>query len=187
MSDYSLKALKAFLDYVGEKGLVNSSTAQGWRVAVTKVLDDLSEQEQADVRKIDLEVAFRKFMNKSGGGFTPASLAQYRARAGKALKQFIGYTANPSTYKGSGGMKLPKRSDAGDNGSSQKRRGSSPPPKVAPVAQEMPAVSAGLSLPFPIRPDFRAQIVIPQDLTVDEARRMGAFILTLAADFKPKD
>jgi hypothetical protein len=26
---------------------------------------------------------------------------------------------------------------------------------------------------------------VPRDLTVDEARRMGAFLLTLAPDFKP--
>jgi hypothetical protein len=28
-------------------------------------------------------------------------------------------------------------------------------------------------------------VVIPRDLTVEEAKRLGAFLLTLAADFKP--
>jgi len=27
--------------------------------------------------------------------------------------------------------------------------------------------------------------VVPPDLTVDEARRMGAFLLTLSPDYKP--
>ena len=30
-----------------------------------------------------------------------------------------------------------------------------------------------------------AQVVVPRDLTVEEAQRMGAFLLTLAVDFKP--
>jgi len=40
-------------------------------------------------------------------------------------------------------------------------------------------------LSFPIRPGFLAQVLVPADLTVDEARRMGAFLLTLAPEFRP--
>jgi hypothetical protein len=40
-------------------------------------------------------------------------------------------------------------------------------------------------LEYPLRPDRSAQVVVPRDLTVDEARRMGAFLLTLAVDFRP--
>jgi len=30
-----------------------------------------------------------------------------------------------------------------------------------------------------------AQVTVPRDLTVEEAQRMGAFLLTLAVDFRP--
>ena len=43
----------------------------------------------------------------------------------------------------------------------------------------------GLALEYPLRPGFLAQVVVPPDLTVDEARRMGAFLLTLSPDYKP--
>ena len=44
---------------------------------------------------------------------------------------------------------------------------------------------AGISLEYPLRPDLLAQVVVPRDLTVEEARRMGAFLVTLAVDFRP--
>jgi hypothetical protein len=47
------------------------------------------------------------------------------------------------------------------------------------------ATGPGISLDYPLRPDLLAQVVVPRDLTVEEARRMGAFLVTLAADFRP--
>jgi len=38
-----------------------------------------------------------------------------------------------------------------------------------------------------MRPDFLAQVVIPRDMKVDEAKRLSRFILTLALDFQPND
>ena len=38
-----------------------------------------------------------------------------------------------------------------------------------------------------MRPDFLAQVVIPRDMKVVEARRFSRFILTLAQDYQPPD
>jgi hypothetical protein len=40
-------------------------------------------------------------------------------------------------------------------------------------------------MPFPLRPTFLAQVVIPRDLTKEEARRLGVFIDSLAHDPTP--
>ena len=40
----------------------------------------------------------------------------------------------------------------------------------------------GLALSYPLRPDFLAQVVIPRDMTVSEARRLSAFVMTLTVD-----
>jgi hypothetical protein len=48
-----------------------------------------------------------------------------------------------------------------------------------------PARPDGIALEYPLRPDLLAQVVVPRDLTVEEAHRMGAFLVTLAVDFKP--
>jgi hypothetical protein len=38
----------------------------------------------------------------------------------------------------------------------------------------------------PLRSDFFAQVVVPRDLTAQEAQRLGAFLLTLAVDVSPE-
>lgn len=39
---------------------------------------------------------------------------------------------------------------------------------------------ATLALPFPLRPGYLAQVVIPRDLTKAEADRLCAFVMSLA-------
>jgi len=39
-----------------------------------------------------------------------------------------------------------------------------------------------LTLDYPLRTDFIAQVVVPSDLTTEEARRMVEFLLTLTVD-----
>jgi|PlaIllAssembly_1097288.scaffolds.fasta_scaffold1856607_2 hypothetical protein len=36
-----------------------------------------------------------------------------------------------------------------------------------------------LCLPYPLRPDFLAQVVVPRDMTIVEAERLCAFVLAL--------
>lgn len=56
---------------------------------------------------------------------------------------------------------------------------------VAPGAGASPDSSgAATSISFPLRADFLVPVSLPRDLTVAEAKRLGAFLLTLAADFK---
>jgi hypothetical protein len=45
---------------------------------------------------------------------------------------------------------------------------------------------SGISLDFPLRDDFLAQVIVPRDLKVNEARRLCAFVMTLAGDYEPK-
>ena len=71
--DYSRAALARFIEFVVAKGLVNPSTAQGWRVATSKVLEELTPEELADVRRIDTEATFRAFLHRHPGRLSPAS------------------------------------------------------------------------------------------------------------------
>jgi hypothetical protein len=69
--------------------------------------------------------------------------------------------------------------------------GERPPrlPARAPLSGSLEAeLSAGsIALGYPLRPDLLAQVVVPRDLTLEEARRMGAFLVTLAVDFRPAE
>ena len=175
--DYSRAALARFIEFVVDKGLVNPSTAQGWRVATGKVLDQLAPEEEADVRRIDVDGVFRAFLNRNPGRLSPVSVGEYRRRVGRAIEEFVKWVEDPGGY-GSRAAAWAARSEA-----RPRARAPLPPP----AARERPGEGAagGIALSYPLRPGYLAQVTVPRDLTVEEARRMGAFLLTLAADYRP--
>jgi hypothetical protein len=215
--DYSRAALARFIEFVVVKGLVHPATAQGWRVATTKVLEELSPEETADVRRIDVERTFKDFLNRYPGRLSPASVGEYRRRVGRAIEEFTRWMEDPGSYTFRPTARPQERSrkeargrlgraaeDAGGTapgtetngtaagggaGSGQgmwagerraSRSSSSGQPEVGPAGPHAPT-----TFDYPLRPDLLAQVMVPRDLTVEEARRMGAFLVTLAADFRP--
>lgn len=183
-SDYSKSGLLKFLDTVVAKGLVNSNTASGLKAACTRILDDLADAD--DVRKVDVNSAVVRYNNRNPGVLSPNSLAEYQRRVSRAISDFASWVENPAGFKprarrASG--KNGRKSDGASSGNGVVARQEAPAP--AAHAELPTATSMGLPLNYPLRPDFLAQVVIPRDLTAEEARRLGAFLLTLAADFRP--
>ena len=180
--DYSRAALARFIEFVVAKGLVHPATAQGWRVATSKVLEDLTPAEGEDVRKIDVEATFKGFLNRYPGRLSPASVGEYRRRVGRAIEEFVRWMEDPGSYAFRSPPRAPKaetrRRPDGALAPSQD------PDRPRPNGPA-PVRPGGISLEYPLRPDLLAQVVVPRDLTVEEARRMGAFLVTLAVDFKP--
>jgi hypothetical protein len=177
--DYSRAALGRFIEFVVEKSLVHPATAQGWRVATTKVLEELSSAGAADVRRIDVDATFRAFLNRNPGRLSPASVGEYRRRVGRAIEEFVRWVESPGTYA----FRPTPRA-----GKAEQSRRRSQPAALERVSRARPtaaALSPGLALDYPLRPDHLAQVVVPRDLTVEEAHRMGAFLVTLAVDFRP--
>ena len=180
--DYSRAALARFIEFVVAKGLVHPATAQGWRVATSKVLEDLTPAESEDVRRIDVEATFKGFLNRYPGRLSPASVGEYRRRVGRAIEEFVRWMEDPGTY----GFRSPPRAAKADTRRrSETAPASSPSPSRPRPSGPVPARPDGIALEYPLRPDLLAQVVVPRDLTVEEARRMGAFLVTLAVDFKP--
>lgn len=188
--DYSRAALARFIEFVVAKGLVHPATAQGWRVATAKVLEDLSADELGDVRKIDVAGTFKQFLNRYPGRLSPASVGEYRRRVVRAIEEFVRWMDDPGAYA----FRTPPRSPKTDA-----RRRLEPAPGAEPDYRPRPTPTAGtphvqapqwqstqggIALAYPLRPDLLAQVVVPRDLTVEEARRMGAFLVTLAVDFR---
>jgi len=191
--DYSRAGLARFIEFVVEKGLVHPATAQGWRVATTKVLDELPPAELADVRRVELEPTFRAYLNRNPGRLSPASVGEYRRRVGRAIEEFVRWVEDPGTYAFRAAARAARaqprrrkasaRSPADERARPDQGTAGTVPPGESPVA----AAGGGISLGYPLRPDLLAQVTVPRDLTVEEARRMGAFLVTLAVDFRPAD
>ena len=181
--DYSRAALARFIEFVVEKGLVHPATAQGWRVATSKVLENLEPEEAEDVRRIDVDATFRAFLNRNPGRLSPASVGEYRRRVGRAIEEFVRWVEAPGSYAFRPAGRPPRsetRARTGSPATAPER-----PTRIPDTRYPPPTTAAGLSLEYPLRPDHSAQVVVPRDLTLEEARRMGAFLLTLAVDFRP--
>jgi hypothetical protein len=177
-SDYSRDALARFIDYVVEKGLVHSSTAQGWRVATSKVLQEVTPAEREDVRRVDVEATFREFLRRNPERLSPASVGEYRRRVGRAIEEFVRWVENPGGYG-------PRAAAWSAKAEARPRSRPPAPERAASPPSARAAKASDIALEYPLRPDLLAQVVVPRDLTVEEARRMGAFLVTLAVDFRP--
>jgi len=183
---YSYKALMEFLEYVENHGLWKANTAVGYRSAASKVAGDLTEQEADDVRQIDLDLLFQRFMNRNRVKVSPGTLATYKQRLQKAIGEFQRYREDPIGYKPSVGG---GRSPSGDGGSRSakpaRKRPVTEPAATTPSTAATPSGPSGtqmLNIPFPLRPDFLASVQVPRDLKKTEADRLAAFIKALAVD-----
>jgi hypothetical protein len=180
--NYSKTALIEFTRYTANKGLIKASTARTWRIAVTQLLTHVSEAEDADVRNIDIESVTRRYANRNPQALKPESLATYQRRLALAIHEFVKWVDDPANYKPFGltqsvtkpasKRKAEKKSGTGASAATDKI-------EVLTANDD----SGSLPLPFPIRSNFLAQVVVPRDLTVAEARRIGAFLETVAVDF----
>ncbi len=176
----SREDLKAFLDWVGSKGLMPLATVQARKAAVNNILDILSEEEAADVTVLDIEQVMSRFGNLKGKNYTPDSLRTYQSRLGKALEDFQAYVDNPMAFKPTGSQRrvssLPKE------GVKAAGHAVRPSPAAQNVPVSAPPPSANI-VPIQIRQDLIIHVQgIPFDLTKAEAQRVANVILALASD-----
>lgn len=185
-ADYSKDAFLKFLDYASDKDLIKFQTVRGWRSAASKLMEDLSDAEEADVRTIDLDLALHRTANRDSGSVSPKSLRTYQQRVEIAIKEFIKWRNDPSGYKPRG---LNGQSRTKTNGRSATRQDRATPSGTLTsekYEKEAVTVPSGLTLSYPLRSDSLAQVVIPRDLSSTEAKRLGAFLLTIASDYQPE-
>jgi hypothetical protein len=186
---YSFEAYEKFLDFVDEKGLMGRATAQGLKVAASKVKEHLSEAELEDVREIDSDAAFQRLMNK-GGTLKPSTLKEYIRRMDRGVAEFKEWLKGPAEYR-------PKGTTSRNSGGSAKRvpakRRAEESPETggadrlaASEGSRIPGrgQKASITIPFPLRSDFVVHLEVPRDLKLNEAKRLSAFMETLAMDYE---
>jgi hypothetical protein len=185
--DYSKNALLQFIETLADRGLANTNTAEGMRVASAKILADVPAS--SDVREIDLDAEIHRFHNKNPGKLTHASVTEYGRRVKTAAKYFLSYVESPSAFKpiGRGVSKRngKDRPEPRELKSTQKSMQDARPLSQNTPGDDLRATAQELTHQFPLRPNLVARLVLPTDLKRDEARRLAAFIATLAADFDP--
>ena len=177
--DTSGKALVEHWKWAAQKGLMKLNTARTFQAACTQVLGVLDGWESLDVRALDVNDVCRRFVNKRNKDFKPDSLETYKRRFALAVRQFIQYANDPSTWKPSGQERSTRK---------EKRASRSIEPEPAISVAERPAsgTSAGggglVEYPFPLREGRFAYLRLPSDLRISDVKRLTAYLNTLAVD-----
>jgi hypothetical protein len=174
-ANYSADELLAFLDHAAEKGLMPAATATALQVASRTVLAILTDQERADVRKLDLDAVTRRFENKRARDFTPGSLKTYGSRVRRAVAQFITWRDEPGNFRpktrSTAAMRARRQADEIEHSSEDLTDSPRTPPSTPGTYQTA----------FPLRPGSVVTLLnIPEDLTPAEAKRLSDFITMLA-------
>ncbi len=173
------QGLVDFLTYVTEKGLLNKNTAGALRAAARELLSVENEDLTGiDVRELDVDQLAQRFANLRVQKFTPQSLETYQSRFRKAVEMYLRFLENPAGWRPEIRTRL---SPSGDR--SSRNRSSA---EVSPTATLPPPASSGMiQYPFPIRDGVMASLTLPNNLRMSEARRLAAFLESLAVD-EPK-
>lgn len=163
--------LVKFHAYLRDKGLMNERTAYSRIQAAQAVLSALDADDKRDLGKIDRELAFRRFANKNGQRFTPASLETYRHRFNAALNEFQAYLSDPASYRPSAASR--DRSPASAAKAFQSSRSRSP---ESPRGDQQEKPSDLLSFPLPLPSGGVAQLLLPPLISKEDAQRIEALV-----------
>jgi len=175
--DTSGKSLVEHWKWAADKGLMNSNTANALRAACAQVLSVVEGWQTLDVRTVDVEDICRRFQNKRSKEFKPESLDAYKRRFGQAVKMFLDYASDPSSWKAPSQERTSRKEKKnstpsnGDVASTPIERGT------------LSTIASGLvEYPFPLREGRLAYLKLPVDLKVAEVKRLTAYLNTLAVD-----
>lgn len=177
---------KAFVEHwnrAAERGDMNPNTAGALRAASAQVLSALENWESVDIRRIDVEDAFRRFQNKRAKDFKAETLETYRRRFSQAVRLFLQWAEDPKSWK------PPMRDRATRSRSSNEAEPAALPSAKRSAADttEPPPPRIGLmDYPFPLPGNRIALLRLPGDLKLAEVQRLNAFLTTLAVDFDPE-
>jgi hypothetical protein len=183
---YVMETGKTLIDHwswAADKGVMNRNTANGLRAACVQVLGVVDDPEQIEVASLNVDELLVRFQNLRKQKFKPQVLEAYKRRFRSAVKSYKEYIANPGTWKPA----------SQDRANSVERRPRSSAASVPSGQADGPARSRAAiaemgseEYRLPLRPSVMARLILPLDLTSDEARRVKAFVdMLVVPDSQP--
>lgn len=172
-----------FLDFAIEKGYLKSATGQSMKTACKEVLSaaEGDEWESVDLVGLDVDDVSRRFETLRAMKFSPGSLSTYKSRFQKSLAMFEDFRADPSSWRPTVKQRTRSKGSAAEGLATSGGASSAPP---QPVHSPHPSASV-ITYPFPLRDGVLVSLQLPADLSKREARRLGAFIDSLALEETP--
>lgn len=172
--DFRAEELYGFLDYLANKGLMNSSTAASRKAACVRVLSVANADEREDVRSIDINDIMTRFQRLEGSKYTPESLNVYKSRLKNSIEDLKRFRENPLGFKAVSSSTPPKRQEEKPTETIEQKA----EPRQATKQSSRPEETI---IPIPLRPDLTVFVQgLPFDLTSKEAAKLANVIRALA-------
>lgn len=181
--------LLAMLDFCIKTGVLNQSTAKAIKTGVTKVLEIDDDYQNLDVVNMDEDAFLKRYWNLRLNSVSDGTKEAYQQRFRQARAMYLARLDGAKDWSSAGGRATPA------NGSSSRpSRKTRQPSKTDATASAADSASpAGgehhtaadvtmIRYPLPIRVGVQGMLVVPEDLTAREAKRVSAFVAALAYD-----
>lgn len=174
-SDGTAGGLFEFLDWAEQKHELPKSQVANWRGAAKNVLGIEEDYEALDLRTLDLDDFLRRFEIASRTKYKSDSLNAYKGRFKKAVEAYRSWLDQSPDWKGA---VAPRAAVSGGGPTANGAKSAAQKPRVAA------ATPAGGTIDhtFPLRPGVYARLSLPEDLSSRDAKRLAAFISSLAFD-----
>lgn len=171
--------LMTFLDFAISKGYLKVPTGQAMKTACKEVLSatDGESWESVQIAALDIDDVLRRFETLRAMKFSTGSLGTYKSRFKKSMAMFNDFRGNPSGWR-------PDMKPRNRNTNPSARAaipGLSAP--QGPMSSHQPSSSVSvITYPFPLREGVLVSLQLPADLTKREARRLSAFLESVAVE-----
>jgi hypothetical protein len=182
---YSKDEFFRFINYVGKKGLIKSSTTNNWRSSANALFSVVGDNETQDLRSVNVDNICNQYANLRKT--SPQSLQIYQSRLKGALDDFFKYVENPINYKPQISQRTRKKTVQTQNIPVKKIENEDSKSNNSNYGENSSSFSQSsvIVFPIPIRQNLIVQIQgLPHDLTDGEAEKICAVIKALAIQRK---
>lgn len=171
--------LLTFLDYLINRNEMVEATASALRTGCKKVLDVEGDPNAVDLRSADVDDIVRRFRNRWRGQMKDKSIDQYDQRFRQSVEMYRKWLEDDPSWRPSARTRstavATKRTAV--NGSTM---AAAAVPELTADAPSSPPAAGLVTYPLPIRPGVQGRLMLPEDLTAKEAKRIANFVSALA-------
>lgn len=190
MGDGKAKNVLEYLDNLIEKGKATSGAITPLKTAFTQVVRavDGDSWEGSDVKSIDVEDYMARFANLTMGRYSSDSLTVYKSRVNKVVNWYIQFLDRPGwTPDVKKRIRIPKARAAEQQKTMPVQMPATPSQTLSQPErpQSMPEIANApgrILYPYPLTDGQLIHISLPVRLLRDDARRIAAFIESIAID-----
>lgn len=173
----------AFFDYLINRKEMVEATASALRTGCKKVLAVEDDLASLDLRSADVDDIVRRFKNHSRGTMKDRSVEQYEQRFRQSVEMYRKWLNQDPDWLGARRSKSPSASNGGQRKAVRTVAAPQGPTDAeVKTGRETPPAPEMITYPLPLRPGVQARLVLPENLSRNEAKRVMNFVSALAFD-----